>query len=128
MKILFRLEFFVLLVLVALIFPASGTAHTNTDQGQKDHAEGQSQLDRSSQDHTPAILTETLSDSDLGGQVRIDEQLGSVVALDTVFKDETGKEVKLESFFGKPVVLLPVYFSCTTVCGFLQADLAKVLN
>ena len=128
MKILFRLELFVLLVFVALIFAASGTAETKTDQGHKDHAAAHEQKDQKGQDQNPAILTGTLSDNNLGGQVRIDEQLGSVAALDAVFRDETGKEVKLESLFGKPVVLLPIFFSCTAVCNFLQADLAKALN
>ncbi len=133
MKILFRLELFVLLVFVALIFAASGTAETKTDQGQKTQEAAQVQKDHGSKDHNthehkPMILTETLSDNNLGGQVRIDEQLGSVAALDAVFRDETGKEVKLESLFGKPVVLLPIFFSCTAVCNFLQADLAKALN
>jgi len=127
MKFLFRLRFFLLLILSVLVFPVSGKAHNSTDE-HKHQVATQAQSDHNTQDHKPAILAETLSDNDLGGQVRIDEQLGSVVALDTLFKDETGREVKLENLFGKPVVLLPVYFSCTSVCGFLQADLAKVLN
>lgn len=131
MKFLFRLRFFALLILIVLALPVLGKAHNAKDEHQhqdQDQGTTKSQPGHNSQDHKPAILSENLPDKDLSSQVRLDEQLGSVVALDAVFKDETGKEVKLENFLGKPVVLLPVYFSCTSICGFLQADLAKVLN
>lgn len=123
-----RLEFFVVLMLAAFVFTLSDAAETKTEPGKKGNASADEKKDSGGQDHKHAILTETLSDNDLAGQVRIDEQLGSVVAPDTVFRDETGKEIKFESLMGKPAVLLPVYFSCTTICGFLQADLAKALN
>jgi len=61
-------------------------------------------------------------------EVRVEEQLGKYAALDAVFKNENGNPVKLESLFGKPVVVLPVYFLCPPICDFLQADLAKALN
>ena len=128
MKRLSGFEYFVLLMLAALIFTASGSAETRTDQGQKDAAPAPAQKNLGNLDQNPGILTETLSDNDLAGQVRIDEQLGSVAALDAVFRDETGREIRLESLFDKPVVLLPISFSCTAVCSFLQADLAKALN
>jgi protein SCO1/2 len=60
--------------------------------------------------------------------VKIDEQLGKYAALDTEFTDENGKPVKLETIFNKPVVLLPIYFVCTAVCNFLQADLTDAMN
>jgi protein SCO1/2 len=51
-----------------------------------------------------------------------------VAALDAVFRDKTGREIRLDSLFDKPVVLLPVSFSCTAVCSYLQAALVKALN
>ncbi len=133
MKLKSRRDLFVFFMLVMLAFPVSGRAETKTDPGQMPKEPIQAQKDHGSKDHgshdqKPAVTTGNLQDNDLAGQVRIDEQLGSVVALDTIFKDETGKEVRLESLLGKPVVLLPIFFSCTAVCNFLQADLAKALN
>jgi protein SCO1/2 len=128
MKRVFRFEYFALWVLAVLVFTASGSSETKTDQGRQDHGAAHEQKDRKSQDQNTAILSENLSDNDLAGQVRIDEQLGSVAALDAVFKDETGREIRVDTLFDKPVVLLPIFFSCTAVCNLLQADLAKALN
>jgi len=64
----------------------------------------------------------------LAQQVKVDEQQGKYVALDAVFNDESGKQITLETIFDKPVVLLPIFFSCTSVCNLLQADLANALN
>ncbi len=50
------------------------------------------------------------------------------MALDTHFKDEKGNPIKLETLFDKPVVLLPIYFMCPSICSFLQAELAGSLN
>ena len=126
MKPLIRFEYFALLMLAALVFLSPGWAETKTEQGQKDMLPAQK--NQGNPDQNPGITTETLSDNDLAGQVRIDEQLGSVAALDAVFRDETGMEIRLDSLFDKPVVLLPVSFSCTAVCSYLQAALVKALN
>ncbi|MCM2284011.1 MAG: SCO family protein [Desulfobacula sp.] len=126
MKRLSRLEYAVFVMLAALVFISSSWAETKTEQGPKDAAPAQK--NQGNPDHNPGITTETLSDNDLAGQVRIDEQLGSVAALDGVFRDETGMEIRLASLFDKPVVLLPVSFSCTAVCSYLQAALVKALN
>jgi protein SCO1/2 len=126
MKRLSRLEYAVFVMLAALVFISSSWAETKTEQGPKDAAPAQK--NQGNPDHNPGITTETLSDNDLAGQVRIDEQLGSVAALDAVFRDETGREIRLDSLFDKPVVLLPVSFSCTAVCSYLQAALVKALN
>nr|NJM01095.1 SCO family protein [Desulfobacula sp.] len=119
MKRLIRFEYIALLMLAALVFASSGWTETQTEQAQKNQG---------GQDESPGILSENLPDNDLSGQVRIDEQLGSVAALDAVFRDETGMEIRLDALFDKPVVLLPVFFSCTAACAFLQADLVKALN
>ena len=66
--------------------------------------------------------------SGLAGQVKIEEQLGSFIAKDAVFKDSDGRQVSIADLIDKPVVLLPVYFMCTSICNFLQADLANALN
>jgi len=75
-------------------------------------------------DHSTPVETE----KDLSAKVRVDEKLGEIIDLNTWFDDEHGNKVQISSFFDKPVVILPVYYFCPTVCNFLQADLAKVLN
>lgn len=126
MKRLAGFEYVAFLMLAALVFISSGWAETKPEQGRKDAAPAQKK--QGNPDHNPGITTETLSDNDLAGQVRIDEQLGSVASLDAVFRDETGRELRLDALFDKPVVLLPVSFSCTAVCSYLQAALVKALN
>lgn len=50
--------------------------------------------------------------------VGIDQHLDAQLPLDTVFHDEQGAPVKLGSFFGKrPVLLVPVYFTCPMLCS-----------
>jgi protein SCO1/2 len=50
-------------------------------------------------------------------QVGIDQRLNAQVPLDLMFKDETGRDVKLGEFFGKrPVVLALVYYECPMLC------------
>ena len=51
-------------------------------------------------------------------KVGIDQRLNEQVPLDAVFKDEQGREVKLNEFFGrKPVVLSLVYYTCPMLCN-----------
>lgn len=75
-------------------------------------------------DHTKAAEAEL----DLSAKVRVDEKLGEIIDMDTWFFDEKGEKIKIADLFDKPVIILPVYYFCPTVCNFLQADLAEVLN
>ena len=90
---------------------------------QKDHT-----TDPNSHDHSKVVMAVEKDSSLLNQQVKVEEQLGKYAALDTYFKDDKGKQIKLETIFDKPVVLLPAYFMCNTVCTFLQANLASALN
>ena len=51
--------------------------------------------------------------------VGISEKNGDQVDPNILFKDESGKEVKLGEYFnkGKPLVLSLVYFSCPSLCN-----------
>jgi protein SCO1/2 len=50
-------------------------------------------------------------------KVGIDQRLHEQVPLDLMFKDETGRDVRLGEFFGKrPVVLALVYYECPMLC------------
>ncbi|MCP3899774.1 MAG: SCO family protein [Desulfobacteraceae bacterium] len=96
----------------------------NTTMPEAGHEKENSMKKHMDMDHEKKIPAET----DLASKVRVDEKLGEIIDLDTWFFDENGKKVMLSKFFDKPVVILPIYFFCPTVCNFLQADLAHVLN
>lgn len=52
-------------------------------------------------------------------KVGIDQKLGDTLPLNTEFKDEDGKIVKLGDYFskGRPVVLALVYYECPMLCN-----------
>ncbi len=81
-----------------------------------------------SHDHTRMVMAAQKEKPKISETVKLDEQLGEIINLDTWFSDENSRRIKLGSLFDKPVVLLPVFFKCTDVCDFLQADLANALN
>lgn len=50
-------------------------------------------------------------------EVRIEQKLDQQLPLDLLFRDESGREVKLGQYFGqKPVVLAFVYYDCPMLC------------
>src|SRR5579862_5051749 len=77
--------------------------------------------------NTPAGKSPT---AQLLGDVGIDQHLGDRLPLDAVFRDETGREVRLGDYFhDKPVVLALVYYRCPMLCtqvlnGFLKSSQA----
>lgn len=73
--------------------------------------------------HHPVASGSTGMDAALG----VDEQLGHKIPLETRFRDETGRVVTLKELIKGPTIILPVYYSCTNVCNFLQSGLAQVL-
>jgi protein SCO1/2 len=49
--------------------------------------------------------------------VGIDQRIGQQLPLDTVFRDEDGREVKLGQYFGaRPAVLALAYYQCPMLC------------
>ena len=61
--------------------------------------------------------------------VAIEQKLNEQVPLDTVFRDESGKQVKLGDYFGKkPVILSLVYYRCPMLCSELLAGLEGSLK
>jgi protein SCO1/2 len=51
------------------------------------------------------------------------------VSPELVFRDETGKEVKLSDYYGdKPLVLTPVYYTCPMLCTLVLNGVLKALN
>lgn len=62
-------------------------------------------------------------------EVGIDQELGNQLDLSLPFRDETGKTVKLADFFhGRPVVLVPVYFTCTSLCPMTLNSVMQALH
>ena len=52
-------------------------------------------------------------------KIGIEQKLGAVLPLETEFKDENGKIVKLGSYFGtgRPVIVAFVYYECPMLCN-----------
>ena len=58
--------------------------------------------------------------------VRFDPVPGTRLPLDTILRDDAGQPVRLAALFGRPVVLVPGYYTCPNLCstvfeGVLQA-------
>jgi len=62
-----------------------------------------------------------------GAAVGVTERLGTKVPLDITFRDETGQPVRLGEMVTGPTIILPVYYSCTNICNFLQQGLTGAL-
>jgi protein SCO1 len=61
--------------------------------------------------------------------VGIEQHLDAQVPPDLVFRDETGKTVKLGDYFGKkPLILNLVYYNCTMLCGEALAGLSSAMR
>ncbi len=59
----------------------------------------------------------------------VQHQLGKLAALDTAWTTSDGKKVLLNQFFtGKPVILVPVYYTCPMLCQLVLKGLAKGLK
>jgi len=96
-----------MLLAVFMFFPCRAVAHSE-DAWQK-HLNG----DPLPREEEPAV--------------GVDEHLGAKIPLDVTFRDETGRTVRLGDLITGPTIILPVYYSCTNVCNYLQGGLARVL-
>ena len=81
----------------------------------------------------PSVNTALAHEQPLSGQgegagTGLEEHLGGKIPLDTTFRDETGKSIRLGDIITVPTIILPVYFSCTNECNFLQGGLASALQ
>lgn len=81
---------------------------------------------------TPAGQSPT---ADVLRDVGLEQHLDAQLPLDEVFRDETGREVKLGDYFAdhRPVVLALVYYRCPMLCtqvlnGFLKSSQAVPLE
>ncbi len=61
--------------------------------------------------------------------VGIEQHLDAQVPPDLIFRDDSGKTVKLGDYFGrKPLILNLVYYNCTMLCGEALAGLASAMR
>lgn len=77
----------------------------------------------------PCYLYAHAEGEDTSGDKVMDlkERLGAKIPLDARFRDETGRQVRLGDLVTGPTIILPVYYSCTNECNFLQSGLSRVL-
>ncbi len=70
---------------------------------------------------------ETTADSIIA-QVAFEQRLNQQIPLNLAFRDETGRTVKLDQYFGsKPVILALSYYNCPNLCPMLFNGLEKSL-
>lgn len=61
--------------------------------------------------------------------ITIEQRLNATVPLDVPFRDEQGTPVKLGDYFhGKPVLLVPVYYTCPMLCNQTLSGVAAGLS
>ena len=62
-------------------------------------------------------------------EIGFDQKLGGAIPLGAVFRDESGREVRLGAYFGdRPVVLSLVYYDCPMLCTLSLNGLARALK
>lgn len=57
----------------------------------------------------------------------VTEHLGATISTPLFFTDSTGQRVNLRSLITTPVLIVPVYYSCTDACDVLMSAIAVVL-
>lgn len=66
----------------------------------------------------------------LPGRVAIDQKLNAAIPLDLMFRDESGRIVRLREFFnhGKPVILNFMYYRCPMLCPMVMDGITSGLT
>ena len=76
----------------------------------------------------PPVRAHQLSPEELS-RVRFDQRLGEQIPLDLPFRDETGREAPLRSYFGpRPMILTLNYYHCPNLCSTALQSLADRLR
>lgn len=63
--------------------------------------------------------THTYAPARLLQKVGINQKMGAQIPLDLPFADESGQDVTLRRYFGKPVILALVYYQCPSLCNMV---------
>src|SRR5436190_2432659 len=62
-------------------------------------------------------------------EIGFDQNIDQTVPLDTVFRDESGRAVRLGEYFGRrPVVMVFAYYDCPMLCTLVVNGLASALG
>jgi protein SCO1/2 len=65
----------------------------------------------------------------LPGEVSIQQKLDAQLPLDLMFRDETGKIVRLREFFkGRPVLINFMYYRCPMLCSMVMEGISSTLT
>jgi protein SCO1/2 len=80
-----------------------------------------------SQEYSAERISGLATPQQEGSGIGVNERLGAKIPLDSIFRDETGKMVRLSELITGPTIVLPVYYSCTNVCNILQGGMASTL-
>ena len=66
----------------------------------------------------------------LPGKVGIDQKLDAQLPLDTMFRDESGRVVRLSDYFnhGRPVILTFMYYRCPMLCSMVMEGVTSTLT
>ena len=74
------------------------------------------------------VFTFRTGQSDITKTMGITQNMGATVPADIPFTDEQGKPVKFgDMLHGKPLIILPVFYSCKTGCALLIDSVIKTL-
>ncbi|MGZ4810129.1 MAG: SCO family protein [Thermoanaerobaculia bacterium] len=77
----------------------------------------------------PLFAETSSTPAQLPGKVSITQKLNSQVPLDLMFRDETGKIVRLRDYFrGKPVLLNFMYYRCPMLCSMVMEGVSSALT
>ena len=60
--------------------------------------------------------------------VAFTQRLGETVPLDAPFRDETGRPVTLRGYVGKPLLLVPAYYTCPMLCTLVLNGVVSALR
>jgi protein SCO1/2 len=105
---IFRFPFFLAVVLCILLISADGFAQRVEHYNSPLYSSKPYDPNRVTDNGLPKVLKE------VGIQQKLNEQL----PLETEFRDENGRTVKIGDYFGKrPVVLALVYYECPMLCS-----------
>lgn len=66
---------------------------------------------------TPQV--QVYAPSPLLKRIGINQKIGAQVPLDVPFADESGQEVTLRKYLGKPLILALVYYQCPSLCNMV---------
>lgn len=66
---------------------------------------------------------------DITKKIAFTQRLGAVLPLDAELQDDTGKTIKFGDVFGKrPVLLMPVFYTCKSSCLLVRDGVIRTLN